>query len=215
MQTKFRIVETPEYILAVSEKVKVDSIIEWYYEYDNSIPLYQFTKETLPKEYYLPKIIGHLPKGNAPKLDLPLLPQMVVEDDVQNFIVPLLKKKGDENNTIDLDAYALGLIDSYKAATKKYSEDDLREAFRLGHFIEREDCRENFEKFVQSLNQPKPLKYFVAEAGQIIGCKDPMVCLRGCNTVDGSCRQPIIDKYQLKTTTIGGKEYLVGKYTND
>ena len=40
------------------------------------------------------------------------------DEEVQAFIQPLLDKKANEDNTIDLDAYALGLIHAYKTLKK-------------------------------------------------------------------------------------------------
>lgn len=49
-------------------------------------------------------------------------PEGKTAEEIQNFIQPILEKKGNENNTIDLDAYALGLIDSYKLSHQSNRE---------------------------------------------------------------------------------------------
>jgi hypothetical protein len=38
-------------------------------------------------------LIAYLPKGNAPELDLPLLPEIVVEDDVEKLAEKYASKK--------------------------------------------------------------------------------------------------------------------------
>jgi hypothetical protein len=135
---KLQIIETPEYILAVSnEEITGFENNIWVFK-GNRLWLWN-NKMALRSNYKPNKVVGHQPKGNAPELDLPLLPEMVVEDYIQNVIEPLLKKKAEENNTIDLDAYALGLVDSYKSATKVYSDEDLRKAFEAGMYFIGED----------------------------------------------------------------------------
>jgi protoheme ferro-lyase len=194
MKIKFEIIETPDYILAVSdEEIKTGNFIVELE--DLSVWIIQIQPNTIISRYK--KIIGHQPLNNTPILQgVPLLPEMVVEDYIQNFIEPLLKKKAEENNTIDLDAYALGLVDSYKSATKTFSEDDLRKAIQhakgldihgRGVWFKSDSFNEN--DIIQSLKQPKP-KWFVAE----------MI-------------QKSISEYEFKITTNSqGKEALVGTY---
>jgi hypothetical protein len=118
MENKFKIIDVSDYILAVSDEEP--KMLEWFYDtldHVSSVPIYQ--RNNKQKSYKgCVKITAHKPKNNAPELDLPLLPDVVIENNVQNFIEPLLKKKAKENNTIDLDAYALGLIDSSKLVYK-------------------------------------------------------------------------------------------------
>jgi hypothetical protein len=152
---------------------------------------------------YFKKIIAYQPKNNAKELNLPLLPELVVEDSIQNFIEPILKKKSDENNRIDLNAYALGLIDSYKAATKVYSEEDAEKIYMLGYMDAKDGKNHHNEKlsdYLQSLKQPTPT-WFVAEMQ---------------TTKSEVFRENDNVPYAtLKTTTINGKTYLVGKFVNE
>jgi hypothetical protein len=47
----------------------------------------------------------------------------------------LVDKKAEQNNTIDLDAYAKGVQDGVKwQAERLYSEDDMRRAYSYGMF---------------------------------------------------------------------------------
>jgi hypothetical protein len=216
MQTKFKIVETPEYYLAVSEEEikKGDSGL---------ITSAVMTYEQMIKEWGEPlgsKIIAHQPKNNAPDLDLPLLPEMVVEDSVQSFIEPILKKKGDENNRIDLDAYALGLIDGYKAA---YSEDDLRKAIKMAVKGMYDSPTKGWttiteDEIIQSLKQPKP-KWFVAEieyyyhsSKELYSDADFVKCTKEQYESIKSEIPTCPLKTKLKITTKNGKTYLVGTY---
>jgi hypothetical protein len=52
------------------------------------------------------------------------VPMIIVEDDVEIITEILCTKKGNENNSIDLNAYALGIIDGYKAAQQKGTHSD-------------------------------------------------------------------------------------------
>jgi hypothetical protein len=99
-------------------------------------------------------------------------------------------------------------IECYKAATKKYSEDDLRKAFeggwkngRFGNYPKNhKEYQPNFTEFIQSLKQPKTPKWFVAEK------EKPSDSFRSWlkTFTEGNT--------MLKTTTINGKTYLVGTY---
>jgi hypothetical protein len=85
MQTKFEIIETPDYILAVSdEKIKEGDKNIWGYH-----RTYGFLFEDVVSNKSIilesKKIIAYKPKGNSPKLDLPLLPEMVVDIDTKDF----------------------------------------------------------------------------------------------------------------------------------
>jgi hypothetical protein len=92
-------------------------------------------------------------------------------------------------------------IAGYKAATKVYSEEDLRNAMHFGKFGEYEGIQKT-QEFIQSLKQPK---WFVAEV------EKKMVLNLGIDV-----RNPNTHVYvnELKTTTINNKIYLVGTYLN-
>ena len=110
MKTKFRIIETAEYYLAVSdEEIKKGDKVYWTdpegltSDLNTVISVSEeilFLSEPNSSElecyvYECKKIIAHQPTGNAPELDLPLLPEMVVRNhisedriycvDVQNY----------------------------------------------------------------------------------------------------------------------------------
>jgi hypothetical protein len=72
---KFEIVETPDYVLAVSDEKP--TYPEHYY-FSNSLGDRVENAETKPSGI-VKKIIGYQPKGNAPELDLPLLPEVAVD----------------------------------------------------------------------------------------------------------------------------------------
>jgi hypothetical protein len=90
METKFKIIETEEYFLAVSDKDASNSYIYFTgdptgifktgIKYKNGAGDYFYQDAiTGMSDTYLTtiskKIIGYQPKGNAPELDLPLLPE--------------------------------------------------------------------------------------------------------------------------------------------
>jgi hypothetical protein len=201
MQTKFKIIETDSYILAVSD----EEIAESYYVINNLDNLIGRAIRKLndgeikDKEYS--KIIAYQPKVNAPELDLPLLPEMVVEDDVEKLINKQinnfqhdLKEATSTYIKQNCEGAIFGLKrlkESYKKATKVYSEDDLREAI--------EKCQDLHPKywdgFIQSLKQPKTPKWFVAEIGET-----------HCDRCPNGFEQ------YLQTEVINGKTHLVGSY---
>jgi len=156
--------------------------------------------------------VGYQPKNNAPELDgLPLLPEIVVEDDVEKLAEINVKKvmghlfdKSDLNTLSRIEMFKRG----YKVATKIYSEEDLRKAFNYGtnegyNYRDLESIdekpeqlsEEEWNSFVKNLKQFKTPKWFAAEMKNEIA-------LDG-HTVIGQ---------ELKTTTINGKTYLAGTY---
>ena len=164
------LIETPDYILAVSdEEIKVGDWIfckedsEIYKCYGRMCGLI-LTQENSPlgvNPYFCVKITAYQPKGNALELDLPLLPEMVVEDDVER----LAKEYSENKSSSDVfkEQHKVDFIAGYKSATKVYSEDDMKEAFNAGtHWKEKwktvTDDNINIpdvNKFIQSLKQAK------------------------------------------------------------
>jgi hypothetical protein len=279
METKFKIIETPDYILAVSFK----KIIA--YQPKNNAPeldlplLPSFKKEivgyklkpnidrlmvdgilktSMPiwndedKSVYF--IRGHVAGSLVAKmkelqvLDLWFTPiyeevksdwvkehhleyyykeglmsdEMVVEDGVEK----LAKEYVNDNypDYLDLKEKAAAIEDviwGYKAATKIYSEDDLRKAIKMAweadsidgtvdlnivlHYGDNSDLRTKWteDEIIQSLKQPKTPKWFVTE---MEGC-DNCINHQGQHLSPDCCHN-----YKLKTTTINGKTYLVGTY---
>jgi len=126
MRTKFRIVETEDYILAVSDKI--GKVGDWV---TDGIRVAQINCLTIddPNKHLHEQITGYKPKNNAPKLDLPLLPDMVVEDDVEKLAKVSAEKEGYGSN--DRWDYINGYTKCYESTNKKYSEEDLRKAIEL------------------------------------------------------------------------------------
>jgi len=223
---KLQIIETQDYILTVSdEEIKHKNIIlhipsncildadEFYEMNGNTTILFNDLnkREVLAKD--CKKIIAYQTKNNAPELNgLPLLPEIVVEDDVEKLAklkYPINSAKGSMemlnrdqlNNSLKQE----GFIEGYKAATKVYSEEDVIDfsIFRTTtNTKEFHNCKNVYEQFNlwKSLKQSKTPKWFVAE----IDCDEVRQCM--CETND-DCLKP-----KLKTTTINGKTYLVGTY---
>jgi len=140
METKFRIVETEEYFLAVSDEDASNSYIYFTgdptgifrtgIKYKNGAGDYFYQDAiTGMSDTYLTtiskKIIGYQPKGNAPELDLPLLPDV--------------EPRG---------------FDEFE-----YTEDDLRKAFEVGRNFQLTG-ENNFNELLLYLKRPK---WFVAE----------------------------------------------------
>jgi len=235
MKNKLQIIHTDDYVLAVSDgEIKKSDKVYWtdpegLTSHLNTVIsvseeiLFLSESNSSELECYVhecKKIIAYQPKGNAPELDLPLLPEIVVEDDVENLayrIYPPINTMDENGNDLDLNyGYRRGFEEglNYKAATKKYSEEDLKEAFLSGchnmsDYIEGEsesddyDIYKEADNYIQSLKTHTP-KWFVAETV----CDQ---CLDDKTTDSCYCH---FGNYKtvLKTTTIEGKVYLVGKF---
>jgi hypothetical protein len=119
--------------------------------------------------------------------------EIVVEDDVEKLASFYY---GENRSTREFEeGFRKGFKIGYKAATKTFSEEDLRKAFEAGMYFIGED-KGSYEEFIQSLKQSKTPKWFVAEMEEESGF-----------TPNG-----YYSKIVLKTTTINSKTYLVGHY---
>jgi hypothetical protein len=190
MNNKFPIIETDQYWLAVSdEEIKRG---EYYFNLKNN----EIFKLDGVVFNHRKKIIAYQPKDDTKELDLPLLPEMVIEDDVEK----LADEYTSGNRLFGWWAFVRG----YKAATKVYSEDDLRKV-QQAILCNQKDAvmNENYAvDFIQSLKQPETPKWFVAEMEQEnLG-----------EVFNGHSLNIIWSDPKLKTTTINGKTYLVGTY---
>jgi hypothetical protein len=210
MQTKLKIIETPECTLAVSDEEGKHA--EWvYWEKDNERPVKFQRGEYLGAK----KIIGYQPKGNAPELDLPLLPEMVVEDGVEGLAYQYYI-----SNEHFKAADAFHWANGYRAATKVFTEQDLRKAIAMAKMAKTHDglidmdawISNGYEgaipaytedEIIQSLKQPNTPKWFVAEMEETPNFERSV----------GNIQANYIKR--LKTTTINGKTYLVGEYLSE
>ena len=188
MESKFKIVEEEEYIFAVSDEEIKKGDCHRFTCFDGDI---------------IKKIIAYQPKGNVLELDLPLLPD--VEDDLEKLYKKPNLDEDSKSATAFIDGHYYGFEDGYKAATKRYNEEDMYNlsafvvdfiAGRKGDFIITTP-KMIADKFIQSLEQPK---WFVAEMK---------------HTKSEVFRENDNVPYAvLKTTTINNKTYLVGTYLN-
>jgi hypothetical protein len=201
--------ETPDYILWVSDKEPEDiGIVLHNNEILTLIDIDEFCsfKEDggvgSIRKSNCKKVIAHQPKGNAPELDLPLLPEIDVEDDVENqkWYKDAISVLKDEHS---IKIAKICLKAGYKAATKVYSEEDLiefsiwRSSTNTTEFHRCSNIKEQLQLW-KSLKQPKTPKWFVAEMETLrIPYGDD-----GWKTIETG----------LKTTKINGKTYLVGTY---
>jgi hypothetical protein len=213
---KLQIIETPGYVLAVSDEEIKDSD----YQLVPMLPLVEkATKENIHLSYMCYKIIAYQPKGDASELDLPLLPEIVFEDNIEKLAERLVDKETNASlqspNRKHYEKYVkIGL----KAATKVYSEEDLRKALSESFKASMEGYNITADEIIQSIKQTKTScfpshclrecsniclypnktpKWFVAETEDIFHSPSPI----------GMSVDTI-----LKTTTINGKTYLVGTY---
>jgi hypothetical protein len=234
METKFKIVETEEYTLAVSDEDASNSYIYFTgdptgifktgikYKNEAGDYFYQDAITGMSNTYLAEiskKIIGYKPKGNAPELDLPLLPQIVVEDDIEKLAEIYAEENAKDNNISYHNLYSpleYAFKAGYKAATKVYSEEDL---IGFAEWIANSKVhgfsKQLYEAIIRhkvkttkellgvylSLKQPKTPKWFVAETRPF--------------TVGEMADKPLGTVNEtLKTTTINNKIYLEGTYLN-
>jgi hypothetical protein len=217
MKNKFKLVETEDYLLAVSDE-EIEKDDYFYYIWFNADIIQKADSGSNlnnlnaknPKDNFK-KIIAYKPKGNVPELDLPLLPEIVVEDEVEK----LAESYYTQIRLAERTAFKFG----YKAATKVYSEEDLKKMFAYAHqvgmntllqtqsphLLEKQDEHKLRDGFIQSLKQPK---WFVAE----MKCGRCYIPLKDddCWSAKECSRNSKNDL--LLTTTINGKTYLVGTY---
>jgi hypothetical protein len=145
----------------------------------------------------------HLPLDNNPILpNLGLLPEIVVEDDVEKLAEKIVEEAFGEKGMDDAKELCRDFwIDGYKAASKVYSEDDLKKAIELSRVKgdykfdgKPVDYKYSNEEIVKTLKQPK---WFITEMEEWL---DQTYSEHGCY------------RQKLKTTTIKGKQVLIGTY---
>ena len=197
METKFKLVETEGYRLAVSdgERKVGNYALDLTEDMGLKHDVFKVDKATLKfANQECKKIIGYQPKGNASELDLPLLPD--VEDDVEKLAEISSELQEGTYTPQHKITYKHGFIDGHKAASKVYSEEDLIDfaTFRNGGNV-----NEEFQLW-KSLKQPK---WFVAE-------------IIDTNSYNSEVLTGSYDSgnFQLKTTIINNKIHLVGTYLN-
>jgi hypothetical protein len=167
---RYELIYTENYVLVVSDEEIKEG--DWFLTKTDDVLQVQ-----KPEKSYDPtgkKIITHLPLNNSPVLEgVDLLPPM--EDDVDRLAKEYVKNE--EDYTLKLIA-KYSFKDGYKAATKRYSEEDLTKAVAMAKIAKTHDglidmdawISSGYEgatpaytedEIIQSLN-PRP-KYFVAE----------------------------------------------------
>jgi hypothetical protein len=148
MKTKFKIIETENYLIATSTK---DFETNYYYnEFDKALRI-----GTVRQPYHK-SVVGYYSKDNSIELDLPLLP-LLPEIVVKDYVEKLAESYYTQIRLAERTAFKFG----YKAATKTYNEDDLKKAYNKGFSegVIKGTCsmvykHESFEEYIQSLKQP-------------------------------------------------------------
>ncbi len=163
-------IETKDYTLAVSNEAlkENDYALDLTEDMGLKYDVFIVDKATLKfANQECKKIIAYQPKGNAPTLDLQLLPEIVAEDDVEKLALkvhPILMEDDWDKNKQYRDEWIAG----HKAATKTYSEEDLRKAIELSRINYKEKTfgtvlpKYKPGEIVNLVKQAKP-KLFVTE----------------------------------------------------
>ena len=184
MKNKFKIIETEDYILAVSDEAGNQGVYRLEYMphkphcytriYCNKLKnstVALWDKGIWKGEAgFTYEIIGYQPKGNTPELELPFLPQIIVKNDVEKLFI---EKSNIPYFPSDLkETCNWWFKEGYKSATKKYSEGDLYTAFNVGRTYEKSNHKgvgqSELIDYIQSLNQPK---WFVADRQKLYHAK--------------------------------------------
>jgi hypothetical protein len=235
MKTKFQIIETHDYRLAVSNEKIVE---EGDKNLTNGRDIFDYADVS---EYsldyanrYWQKVIAHQPLNNAPILKgVPLLPEMV-EDDVEKltckeFCFPIdlfyEMKKSSQNDYLLTEDFGLQNTIVYfqclayiKAATKVYSEEDLIRAIAMAKMAKTHDGLIDMDAWISNGYEGATPAYTEDEIIQSL--KQPKTpkwfvaeikkgYMLNC---DGEHIGFPVHDIGLKTTTINGKTYLVGTY---
>jgi hypothetical protein len=210
MKNKFKIVETSDYILAVSDEEiqQGDICLKEIEHYGKHIMIARGIGDTKSTTAFWRKIIAYQPKGNATELDIPLLPKIVIEEDIEKLAL-LKGYKYYPYNDINSEIALGGFIRGYKAATKKYSEVDLYTAFNVGRTYEKSNhegvSQYELVEYIQSLKQHITPKWFVADRQKLYHAKR-----KGITEFQDTKGYY---SWILKTETNSeGKTYLVGTY---
>ena len=146
MQNKFKIIETPDYILAVSNEeikegdvvlAKDTNIVFKCNEHEACVPIKQF------RDIYS-KAIAYQPKNNAPELDLPLLPKIVAENhiledriycvDVQNYEFDTAPQTWDDEKFMS-EAKIQGNVYSVEGFVKAFNKTEINQDNLIIRFI--------------------------------------------------------------------------------
>lgn len=161
-----KIIQTQDYLLVVDEnQISVNGEIG-YYKDCNVFQTYQSKLDLTGNIYkHFKKVLAHLPLNNSPVLEgvdllaeLPTQLDLYLEIDTECALLEDVLH-GKEGKRI---SYIRKLFGDYKAATKTYSEEDLRIAFGLGA-ANNANGKPSFDEVLQSLNKPKLPVGFEAE----------------------------------------------------
>jgi hypothetical protein len=224
--------ETPDYILAVSD----EEIKEGDWVYITLKPSICQYKTNMPKEW-CKKIIAYQPKGNAPELDLPLLPY--VEDDVEKLPYDKLCYYDTRNSDFQIKeeyGYDKEEVDAtgefpkkdcacdncfygraeladriIKTATKVYSDEDLRKAIDLSRETLEYDEQHGWYSTMSEDEIIKSLKQPKTPKWFVAEIETVYYADEAWSSDGGYYTKRYSDE-ELKTTTINGKSYLVGTY---
>ena len=156
----YNIIKTDNYLLVVDDsEIKEGDyyLFNWYAEKDiQKFTYVQYSDREKNKYLYeqsCKKIIAHLPLNNSPILEgVDLLPPLQSEKDDVEYIANKLT----QHLTYPSERRE-GIILGYNKAKEKYkyTEEDIKKAFRAG-FIQRNEAKPNScDNLIQSLQQPK------------------------------------------------------------
>ncbi len=229
---KLEIIETPDYFF-ITDKSAIEiggygihnneEYRNKYWKHDKFILVKCTESNKVSIQEHWDNIIAYQPKGNELELDLPLLPEIVVEDDVEKLAELKYPIKGGgsmwmpSSHDCNQANKQEGFIEGYKAATKIYSEEDLVKALSESFKASQEGYDISSDEIIQFLKQPKTPKCFVAEMEYYYHSSKEFYSDAGFVKCSKEQYDSIKDeiptcplKTELKTETINGKTYLVG-----
>lgn len=160
--------------IAKKQRVKLNT---YYYESDNHIPVYKFTYNTLPEEYYLNPVI--FATANLNLNDVPVL-------DIREVTLAIDEIYGKDENLYSMIHDRVTFSIGYNKAkeTYKYTEKDVLKAIDLARRIDLDYFIKNGHH--NYLYDPKEIIKQLSKLKQINSVKVEMIC--------GRCRKPDSDE---------------------
>ncbi len=190
MKIRLKIIETRKCIIAVSEEMKIR--VGDYYLSNGDI-IYKATSLTDLEKLNRPnrtvkRILGYMPKTDCVSLvGVPYLPEITVEDDVEKLVENLYQiETGNWQMNSITSEKRRAYIEGYKAATKIFSEEDLRKVivmarkgklYQVSESVVNIDGLYTSDEIIQSLKQPKTPKWFVADVYETKKSDDPFTSI--------------------------------------
>lgn len=155
-----------KYLLIVDENYKLGAMVEWAFNkatgnvMKTTAPSWMFpSKEESKWHSHNKKIIAHLPLNDSPVLKgVPTLPELPADDEfakaLKRFPINMVSAPNSKSDYFPYDTNEndRGVwIEDYRAATKKYSEEDMRKAIEMARVLTDRERGKQIEFDIESI----------------------------------------------------------------